>query len=354
MQDVRPQVDVDQESGGAPRGLRHASGSVVSDLKRPRRRPAVRIGLQLVGFVISIAIFAWILSIALSPENREALLKLREAGPGPPAAVAGLTAVSVLLNGLIFWALIRPVARLDAAGVIAINAICMAIAYLPFKLSVVARALLHRRRDHLPYKALIAWIGGAGGLSLAVLVQIGVFGGLLVDIDAIAWAALLAGSGLVALATILMGRLAVSKRALHAITLGAGDMLREPKAVAPAVAMRVADIVAQAARFSIVASVLGHELALGDAAVLAVTFIAVGALAPTGMLGLREGAVFGIGSIALRTGVSESELATIALAVSAAEAVTHLAVGAIAAVWLRPDRLLRRGGGTVTRSGAPA
>ncbi len=309
---------------------------------------------QLLGFGASLAIFGWIASIALSEENRESLVRLREAGIGPPALVGLLALLSVVLNGLVFWALVRPVARLSVGWLVAVNAICTLLAYLPFKLSVVARVVLHRRRDHLPYKTLIAWIGASGALTMSTLVVVGALGAVFVEFDLLAWASV--GVSLAALSafTIIGGRLAVETRALHALTLGAGEMLRAPAGVLAAVGLRVADIAAQGARFAITAGALGHSLALGDAAALGSTFYLVGVLAPTGMVGLREGAVFGLGAIALRTGLTESELATLALAVTAVEAVTHLLCGAIAALWLRPARLLRPGAGGGAVSGSDA
>ena len=78
----------------------------------PLWKRLLRATFQIGGFLIGIALLVWCVRRGLSPENRGQLALLRSASPGLVASLLGLTVVSIALNGLIFWAVLRPVRRL--------------------------------------------------------------------------------------------------------------------------------------------------------------------------------------------------------------------------------------------------
>lgn len=301
---------------------------------------ARRLAVQAVAFALGLALLGWAIALALAPENRRGLEQLKEASPLLAGAVVGLAAASVALNGLIFWVTARPLHRLPCGEVLAVNALATLLAFLPFKLSVVARVAIHRRRDRMPYRALVAWLAATAGLSLATLVVLTAAAMWRRHID-MAWAgAVAAGLAVLVAAAYAGGRLAASRARLDALTLGAGAIGRSVPTVVSHVALRLADVTAQAGRFALVAAALGYPLTFDGAVILASVYFVVGVVSPAGNIGVREGAVFGLGHVVSSLGLGPGELAQIALVVTAGEVVSQLTLGTAAGLWLRPDRLV--------------
>jgi hypothetical protein len=72
-------------------------------------------------------------------------------------------------NATTFWIVIRPVRRLGWPWVFSVNAVATALAYLPFKLSVIARYVLHRRHDQLAVLTITTWFANVALVMAAVL-----------------------------------------------------------------------------------------------------------------------------------------------------------------------------------------
>lgn len=348
---------------------------------RGRGRSIARAAVQVVGFLAGLAALAWCVQQALEPRNREQIAKLSEAPAWSLAAILGLTAASIALNGIIFWATLRPVRRLRPADVLAVNALATFLAYLPFKLSAITRVLIHNRRDGVPLAIIGAWFGSVGLVLIVAMVPSALAGLWRNGIDA--WWFLLGpggtavlGIGMIAMSRTFRGEAGVTRMeaVLRAVGLGAGGrllrsrfwlhlheaftILSSPGAVAGTIALRLVDTGVQAARFVIAAQILGQPLAIEQAVLLAVTFFLIGVVSPTGMLGFREAGAAGMAGV-LAFATSE-EFAAVALTVGAAEAIVNLAGAALGLAWLRPDRLLRKrdpGGavdpdGTISGAGA--
>src|SRR5690606_34937746 len=120
--------------------------------------------------------------------------QLREASAAVVAGLIGLSALSLLLNGLIFWILIIPVRRVGLASVLATNALATFLAYLPMKLSVAARVLLHRKRDGVPIPLIGGWFTAVGASMAATFIPLGIISYLFKTVDLL-WAITL-GAGL--------------------------------------------------------------------------------------------------------------------------------------------------------------
>ncbi|MEO0716766.1 MAG: hypothetical protein AAFY58_07235, partial [Planctomycetota bacterium] len=332
----------------------------------------VRVAIQVVGFLAGLAMLGWCANMALKEENRTQLERLLDASPASIAALVGLCAATLIFNGLIFWAQIRPVRRLRASDVIATNAIATLMNYLPFKMSLVSRVVIHNRRDGVPVLTIGAWLGA---VAVTFFGTVGVVVGaamLLGGVTITWWALVLAG--LIAWVVVQWAgaRLFAGERGLarvHQIAdrfgpailgklmrsgafvnLHAGlDMLAHPGATGTAVAIRLADMLGQAARLVVAASVLGETL--GWASAIAAGHFFIGVVSPFGMLGTREAGTAGLaGLLTLAAGASAAEaeaaaasFAVALLMVTAVEAVVTLGAGGLAVAWLRPDRLLKRG-----------
>jgi hypothetical protein len=331
-------------------------------MKQGRRSP-LGVAVQLLGFLAGIALLVWCGLEAFKPANREQLARLGDASVSELITLFALSLATLVLNGLIFWAVLIPEKRLKAGDVLAINAIASMLAYLPFKLSVVARVAIHNRRDGVPLLTIAAWFGA---VAVLVLTALGPVGGASLwrrGVDGLWWLA--SGAGvigitlvMIALAGLLAGdrgleriqralalvRIGFLHRALRSRAFGrlhgVFGMLAHPGAVWGATAMRLADLGAQTARFVVAASILGVTLSWEQAVLVASTYFLIGMLTPFGMLGTREAGSVGLASL-LGMGGEDESLVVVILAVSASETLVTLAGAAAGAAWLRADRLLR-------------
>lgn len=328
-------------------------------------RPLWRTLAQAGGFLGCLGLLGWCLSLAFSPQTRAHLEHLGDATPGESAALLGLALLSLVVNGVIFWAALLPVRRLPPRDVVATNFVATLLGYLPFKLSVVGRALIHHRRDGLALTTIGAWISAIVVNILATLGPLGVASLALRRIDG-AWLGLSAlGLGLGVGSTVLAARwlhgdsgLRRVHASVDALRLGilsrvvrggrfrelhAGlAMLSHPGPVGACMALRVADIAALTLRFYVSGAIVGAPLTLEQSGLIASAYFMISLLSPFGVLGAREAGVVGLGAM---LGVARPEaIAVVALVVSAGEAIVNVSCGVLGLAWLRPDRLLRRPG----------
>lgn len=326
-------------------------------------RSYFKIIIQLVGFGLGLAMLGWCAREALKPENREQLEKLGSAGVVPVALLFGCSLATLLLNGLIFWVVLLPEKRLKLSDMIATNAFATMLAYLPFKISVLARVALHNRRDGVPVFMIASWFGAIGVLILASLGPVSVASLWRKGVDGVWWAASAGGVvacvvGLLVLAGVFAGPRGLGR--VHRITDRAKialldrfvrteafanlhavfGMLAHPPAVIASTVLRLTDVGVLTARFMVAGSILGIGLEWEQAVLFASTFFMIGMLSPFGMLGTREAGSLGVAGLLGFSDAGES-LAVVVLVVSATESLAYLLAGVAGGVWVRPDRLLR-------------
>ena len=324
-------------------------------------RSGVRIVVQVVGFLIGIALLGWCVRLALSEENREALSELSNAPPGSIAALLGLSLVGVVANGLIFWGTLVPVRTLRALDVIAVNSLATFLANLPFKIGLLARIAIHNRRDKAPMAMSFGWFGAVTASLVRVstsLFAAGALRGVLGEWTVLAALVMLVVQAVVMVAIAkrlsgeaghrrlsrLLGRLG-GRRALRRcrsqvireLHMGL-DMLASVKWVAFVVTFRVVDFASQAWRWVVSGELVGADVSPTDGILIAGGHFLAGALSPVGMLGFREGAAIGTAEL---LGLESREFAPIALLTAGSELVVVIAASGVAIAWLRLDRMLR-------------
>ncbi|MFI4897997.1 MAG: hypothetical protein ACIARR_09245 [Phycisphaerales bacterium JB059] len=324
--------------------------------------------IQIAGFLGGVGLLVWVVSAALSPENRALLTRLGDATGGQLAALLALSVATLVLNGSIFWVTLLPVKRVGHTDIQATNAIATLLSYLPFKLGLIFRIVVHNRRDGVPLLTIGAWYLAIGMLVLTNLgppVLASLWRG---GVDAWWWVAALGGAGALTGSMVLvciplsgergMARIhrwldPVPVSALHRFMrtesfarLHAGfGMLAHARASFWATLMRLADIGVQTARFVIAAQVLGIDLGWEAAVLIATTYFMIGMLSPFGMIGTREGGTLGLQTLLGVELVAQTEgdpLALIVLFVSATESIAYFVGAGFGVVWLRADRLLMR------------
>ena len=336
----------------------------------PDKRSGVRIAVQVVGFLVGIALLGWCVRLALSAENREALSKLADAPPGSLAALLGLSVVSVVANGVIFWGALRPVRRLRPLDVIATNALSTFLANLPFKIGLLARIAIHNRRDNVPMAMIFGWFGAVTAtlvITSAALLLAGMLQGVLG-----VWTVPTAAGSMVALSVAMVlvakrlsgerghrrlsrligrfgGRRALRlarSQVMRELHMGL-DMLASGRWVALVVAFRMVDFASQAWRWVVSGELVEKEVAFTDGVLIAGGHFLAGALSPVGMLGFREGAAMGTAEL---LGMDSREFAPIALLTAGSELVVVIAGAGLAIAWLRLDRML---GSRLARTSGP-
>ena len=330
-----------------------------------------RLALQTLGFLGGLALFGWCIKIALSPENREQLAKLSQASPGQIAALLGLSAATLSLNGLMFWITLRPVQRIPIVDHLATNALCTFLAFLPFKINVMTRAALNNRRDHVPLLTVGAWFG------VLLVTMVAVYGPILGTslwlhrVDSFWWIMSLGGTALALGIIILFARPFAGPKGLtrlhrlfdklplpmvsnlartrHFAQLHTGaDMLAAPGAVFVSGAMRTCDLLSMSLRFVVAGSIVGITFGWDEAILAAAAYYIIGMASPFGMLGTREaGTVYLAGALGLATGSGQSaqdvasSLMVLTLFITGTESIVLLIGAAIGVLWLRPDKLFR-------------
>lgn len=325
------------------------------------KRP-LRLALQLVGFLVGLGVLAWCAKLAFSEQNRAGLEHLRDASAGQIALLLALSCVGVIVNGLTFWLVLRPVRRIQLTGMLATNATATFLSYLPFKLSLMVRIAVHRKRDGVPLALIGPWFAAVGVVMVSAVAPVLLLAAWRRDVDAV-WLLMLAGllvlaaGALSSLARAIGGQrglrlvqamaqrqpLGLIKRLVHSNTFVLFDeglaMLAGFRQALAAIGLRVIDIAAMAARFYVASRIVATPMTPGDSLVGSVVYFFIGVFSPVGALGAREGGTAGLmswlGDFDLQT------LALIAVVVTGAELLVTTFFAAAGIAWLRPDRLIR-------------
>ncbi len=344
-------------------------GGAEGEARSPRRR-ALMGAIQIAGFLGGIGLLVWVVMAALSPENRELLTRLGDATPGQVGLLLLCSVATLVLNGSIFWVTLLPEKRIGHTDIQATNAIATLLSYLPFKLGLIFRIVVHNKRDGVPLLTIGAWY-----LAISALIMTNLGPPVLASlwrggVDTLWWVSAIGGAalltGMMALVCVpLSGEAGMARihrwldpiplRPLHTFMrtesfarMHAGfGMLAHPWATLWATVMRLADIAAQTARFVIAAQILGIELGWESATLIATTYFMIGMVSPFGMIGTREGGTLGLQTLLGVELVARSDgdpLALIVLFVSATESIVYFAGAGLGVIWLRADRLLIRRG----------
>lgn len=354
------------------------------DRERPKRRPTIRsasaakLAIQLVGFLIGMALLAWALQMAFSAENQDQFKKLSEAPWHQVAALVLLSLGTLVINGLVFFVTLLPVRRLGVIDLQAISAIASLLSYMPFKMSLILRTVFHNRHDGVPLFTIAAWFAAIGVLIPAFVAPVIGASALRREVDLLWMVIAFGGAAVFAAIVVSLARLfgpgsgverlerladATRIRSLSKFVrsesfthLHTGVvMLSSVRVVASNAALRLTDLALYGIRFKLAATMLGVDLSWSHAIVSGAVYFLIGASAPTGSLGVREGGTIGL-AVALgiaTTDAQQANFAAIALLVTAGELAAFLIGTAGGIVWLNPLKLARLGR-DMSNSGADA
>ncbi|MBS0191977.1 MAG: lysylphosphatidylglycerol synthase domain-containing protein [Phycisphaerales bacterium] len=313
-------------------------------IENQQKPGALKIAVQVIGFLIGVALLIWCIRQAFSPENQKQLAALKDAPAHRIALLFGMSAMVLLCSGLSFFLSLRPLRKLDFWDVQATNAIATLLGYVPFKAGMLFRILVHNRRDRVPVALIGAWFGA---VSIVMLLTIGpLFAASLTvrEINA-KWVAIALATGLwgycfvCALAWYFHGTRGMALLRRFADRLGGAwgrklvrekfvrtahgglDILASPRRVAMLVGVRLMDMASQAGRFYLAGTIVGTPIAPDTCVLLASMHFVVGVISPAGMVGTREAAI--VGAATMLGLANAPAMAGVALLVLASEAVVN-------------------------------
>jgi len=292
-----------------------------------------RIAVQIIGFVIGIALLAWCIWIAVD-NGEDAWDRLAHADPRLVIGLALCSVVSLVVNGTNFWLVARPVRRLRLRDMISLNLAAAVLNYAPIRAGMIARIAYHLRVDRLTVLQVAAWFSA---IAYVLLLTLGAFIAATIihpELDLL-WAALLAGQLLLGgvLTWAIMGQPVIARYGR-----GMDRMLRAPTCLWGGIVLRLVDIGAFAGRMACAVAILDLTLSTGDTLVLGASTLAL-SLNPLGRTGFREIAVAFVASRLaspdLATTQVDGQMATLALIESAGEALVAIPAGVVALFWYR-------------------
>lgn len=315
----------------------------MSDVPTRPKLSAMRVVVQVSGFLIGLALLGWCVKQAFSPQNREQLAALKDAPAHLIALLCLANALVLFCSGLSFWIALRPLRRLNFWDMQATNAIATFLSYVPFKMGMMFRIIVHNRRDRVPVALIGAWFG-----AVSIIMAITILPLFLASLAAreingkwIAIAASTGGAGFLAVCVfawyfhgtrgmaIMRGiaeRLGGWARRLVRTAFvrtahGGLDILASPPRVAALVVVRLVDMGSQAARFYLAGMIVGTPIAFDACVLLASMHFVVGVMSPAGTVGTREAAIV---AAATMLGLENARaMAGVALLVLASEAVVN-------------------------------
>lgn len=246
--------------------------------------------VQAVGFAAGLALAAWVVKgaveAATDPSRTGIVESVRAAWDARPWLVAGLaatTALSLVIDGALFWMVLLPVRRLGFMEMQWLTYVTATSNFFPVRLGIPVRYAYALLASRMPFLEATAWFVAVTLVVLVALAAV-VAATVFVPEPGVAWGALvLAALGLGALALQGSARAGPVRRRLGRWT----PMITTPGVYWAGSLLRVLEVLLWVARMWCASEILGLGLSFAAVTVLGVAAIAV-MLNPVGRIGFRE------------------------------------------------------------------
>lgn len=287
--------------------------------------------VQVLGFLIGVALLGWCISIAISGGDWS---KIADAHPLLIAGLIICTLASFGANGVMFWLVIRPIQHVGFWNMQWLNFVTGILNYAPIRAGLIARIAYHLRVDRMSLLRVGAWLA-ALAYSLALTLGACIAGTIVWPKLDLIWVAIVGGQLLLGgwLTWAIMGHPLVTR-----FGRGMDQMLRVPSCLWGAIGLRLVDIGAFVGRMACAVAILDLDLAATDIVLLGFAALAL-SLNPLGRTGFREMAVAFVASRLLGGDLDsaqvDSSMAQLALVESAGEALVAIPAGAVCLLWYR-------------------
>ena len=246
--------------------------------------------LQVAGFAAGLALAAWVVKgavdAATDPTRTGIVEAVRAAWDARPWLVIGLaatTALSLAIDGALFWMVLLPVRRLGFMEMQWLTYVTATSNFFPVRLGIPVRYAYALLANRMPFIEATAWFAAVTLVVLVALAAV-VAATVLVPTPGVRWGAVvLAALGLGALALLGSARAGPVRRRLGQWT----PMLTTPGVYWTGTLVRVLEVLLWVARMWCASEILGLGLSFSAVTVLGVAAIAV-MLNPVGRIGFRE------------------------------------------------------------------
>jgi len=274
-------------------------------------------------------LLGWCISIAIKGGDWD---RIFSANPLLVLGLCGCTIVSLFVNGVMFWLVIRPVHRVGLGEMQWLNMVTAILNYAPIRAGLIARVAYNLRVNGMSILQIGAWLAALGYTMLLALGACILATIIWPSFDWI-WAAIVLGQ-------LVLGGLLTSAIMKQGVVVrygkGMDQMLGRPECLWGALVLRMFDQAAFVGRMACAAAIIGLEFDAPKIMLLGFASLAV-SLNPLGRLGFREAAVIFIATrLATETGEQlMGQMASLALIDSAGEAMIAIPAGAICLIWYR-------------------
>ena len=289
-----------------------------------------RLAIQLIGFAIGVSLIVWLARSAFETNGWEELSN--RATPGTLAGLIICSLASILINGMNFWIVVRPVRREGFWAIQSVNATASMLNFAPIRLGLVSRYLYHMRVDRMSFLFVTGWIFAIVISLMIVMGSASLATVLYPSIDI--WWLLIASVPIIL--TIMFLPPLMRLPAIRKKTRGSERMLSDRTALRGSLLLRFLDLLTWAGRLWFASLLLDTGLSTGDVLLLSI-FAVVMSLNPLGRIGFREVAIAWIAPMLAESTLTGDELdaqfAQLALIESGAEAMVVIPVGLIAGIW---------------------
>lgn len=264
-----------------PTGFR----SMIRSMLQPRRAL-----IQALGFLAGLALVVWVVKGAIDaasdPSRAGILESLRTAWAQRPMLIIGIsltTAISLIIDGALFWMVLLPVRRLAFMEIQWLTFVTATSNFFPIRLGIPVRYAYALLANRLTFKEATVWFVAVTLVVLVSLVAV-VAATALVPVPGFSWAILvLIGLGVSALLLQWAMKLPVAATRIGTWSL----MITNPGTYWTGTVLRVVEVLLWIVRMWCAAEILNLGLSFATVTVLGVAAIAV-MLNPFGRIGFRE------------------------------------------------------------------
>ncbi|MAJ45923.1 MAG: hypothetical protein CBC35_01225 [Planctomycetes bacterium TMED75] len=292
---------------------------------------------QVIGFLIGIGLLYLCIQTAWSSSGDWSAIT--EAEPRLIVGLIGFGLVSTIIDGFVFWAVLRPYQKLKPMQVQCVNMTAAFLNYAPIRLGTIFRVTYHARVDHVKLIAIVGWFAAIIVTTLACV-------GSVVAATLLSSGSMLFLSLLTALFLLVSGIIlwfAAQIGAVQRFCKGKEKMLGDSQALIAGLVGRLLVLASNTVRMGFAAEILDIDLGIRNVIILSVAALML-SFNPLGRVGWREWTLMMLTPY-LAAGAFEGEsveamAAQLALVESAGEFLAIIPFGILAAAWSLP-RLIR-------------
>ena len=310
-------------------------------MQKTERQPGLtrrKIIIQVAGFAVGLFLLYLCIRTAVvkSDGNWRAIL---DADPLLIFALVGFGLLSTVIDGFVFWAVLRPSRRLRLLHVESVNMSVALANYAPVRLGTILRVAYHARVDGVELVTIVAWFVSIMVTTLAcigsVILGILISGGEIIPFTLLTSLFIAVGGGVLWWGSRL--------RLVQRLGRGRERMLGDFRALVAGLVGRLMVLASNTARMGFAAAILDIDLGLKNVIILSAAALMLG-FNPLGRVGWREWTLMMLtpylAAGAFEGDSIESLQAQLVLIESAGELLAIIPFGIITSIWVIP-RLIR-------------